>query len=132
MNIDSFDIDYEKHYHRYQNEIKIDQSILKLHNKVFHDSHKNETKQLPTWYDALKISVNAYKNVFGSEIITSEGIVKRENKKVVKITKHAINKELINQHINLLLRRRISFDIDENVCAKFNIFIQSREPVYLF
>ena len=54
-----------------------------------------------------------------------------ENKK--KLTKHDINTKLVNEHLQLLLKRRKSKHIDEKICQAFNIEIQKEEETeYLF
>ena len=67
--------------------------------------------------------INCYKNLFGSDIIVSDAKVARVNGKVTKIIQHDFNVELITEHINLILHRRQSYDIDEKICAKYDIAI---------
>ena len=76
--------------------------------------------------------INCYKNLFGSDIIVSDAKVARINGKVTKIIKHDINVTLITEHINLILHRRNSYDIDEKICAKYNIQVKPNIPVYVF
>ena len=94
---------------------------------MFSDSSKKT--ECTSWYDGYKILINCYKNLFGSEIITTEIENKRINKKFVRTLKHNINTALITEHLNLILHRRDSYDINERICEKYNIELT---PVYIF
>ena len=130
LGVESFDIDYDKHHDKYNDAIKLDESICKLYKKVFSDSSKKT--ECITWYDGYKILINCYKNLFGSEIITTEIENKRINKKFVRTLKHNINTALITEHLNLILHRRESYDINERICEKYNIEVKPLTPVYIF
>ena len=81
----------------------------------------------------MKILINCYKNLFGGDIVITDVESKRINKKYTRTTKHTINKKLINEHLQLLLKRRESKNIDEKICQQFNIEITKEpETEYLF
>ena len=82
------------------------------------------TPQVPHWkktdcksfYDVYKLLINCYKNLFGRDIVVSDVDQKRIDGVKTKITKHSINKKLVNEHLQLFLNRRKSSEIDEKVC----------------
>ena len=76
--------------------------------------------------------INCYKNLFGSDIIVSDAKVARVNGKVTKIIKHDINVELITEHINLILFRRNSYDIDERYVQNIILLLIQIYRVYVF
>ena len=130
LGVESFDINYDKHHAKYDNVIKLDDSIYKLYKKVFSDSSKKT--ECNNWYDCYKILINCYKNLFGSDIISTEVENKRINKKFVRTSKHNVNTALITEHLNLILHRRQSCNIDERICEKYNIEVKPTIPVYIF
>ena len=129
LKIDSFDIDYDKHQCKYNNEITVNDSLMKLYQKVFSESNKK--LKCENFYDVYKTLINCYKNLFGGEIVITEVENKRIDKKFKRITKHTINKKLINEHLQLLLNRRKSSNIDEKICKQFDIEIKPKDE-YLF
>ena len=76
--------------------------------------------------------INCYKNLFGSDIIVSDAKVARVNGKVAKIIIHDINVELITEHINLILFRRNSYDIDERYVQNIILLLIQIYRVYVF
>jgi hypothetical protein len=129
LKIDSFDIDYDKHQNKYNNEITVNDSLMKLYQKVFSESNKK--LKCENFYDVYKTLINCYKNLFGGEIVITEVENKRIDKKFKRITKHTINKKLVNEHLQLLLNRRKSSNIDEKICKQFDIEIKPKVE-YLF
>ena len=99
LKIDSFDIDYEKHKSQYFNEITVEDSVMKLYQKVFSESNKKI--KCETFYDVYKTLINCYKNLFGGDIVITEVENKRIDKKFKSITKHTINKDLVNTFTTL-------------------------------
>ena len=131
LKIDSFDIDYEKYKSQYFNEITVEDSVMKLYQKVFSESNKK--LKCETFYDVYKTLINCYKNLFGGDIVITEVENKRIDKKFKRITKHTINKDLVNTHLQLLLNRRHSYDLNEKICKQFNIEIKKRkQDEYMF
>ena len=131
LKIDSFDIDYEKYKSQYFNEITVENSVMKLYQKVFSESNKKI--KCETFYDVYKTLINCYKNLFGGDIVITEVENKRIDKKFKRITKHTINKDLVNAHLQLLLNRRHSYDLNEKICKQFNIEIKKRkQDEYMF
>ena len=131
LKIDSFDIDYEKYKSQYFNEITVEDSVMKLYQKVFSESNKKI--KCETFYDVYKTLINCYKNLFGGDIVITEVENKRIDKKFKRITKHTINKDLVNTHLQLLLNRRHSYDLNEKICKQFNIEIKKRkQDEYMF
>ena len=96
LKIDSFDIDYDTHHTKYNNDINLEEAVLKLYKKVFADSNKKT--DCKTFYDVYKILINCYKNLFGRDIVVSDVDNIRINGVKTKITKHSINKKLVNEH----------------------------------
>ena len=131
LKIDSFDIDYDTHHTKYNNDINLEEAVLKLYKKVFADSSKKT--DCKSFYDVYKILINCYKNLFGRDIVVSDVDQKRIDGVKTKITKHSINKKLVNEHLQLFLNRRKSSEIDEKICKKFDIKVTPEPEVeYMF
>ena len=131
LKIDSFDIDYDTHHTKYNNDINLEEAVLKLYKKVFADSSKKT--DCKSFYDVYKILINCYKNLFGRDIVLSDVDKIRVNGVQAKIFKHFINKKLVNEHLQLFLNIRKSSEIDEKICKKFDIEVKPEPEVeYMF